>query len=192
MPITCTTTNLQIIWKISERQDYQTTPEKNRISKSSKDAAGLDVPRSLFAPGRTHKARRTQKAVRDYQAPEKICGDAKRRPESNPASNTCHRTPSQDISLCSNAKSGGGGEGAEDPPAPLSAGPCPGFFVHDMTWHDMLGSVKPCWDGGGGGGGKGGSEWKASVAERFKALTHSRTRLGVNSLLASPPVSWGF
>ena len=27
------------------------------------------------------KARRTQKAVRDCQAPEKICGDAKRRPE---------------------------------------------------------------------------------------------------------------
>ena len=78
MPITYTTTNLQIIWKISERQDYQqyqlTTAEQN-------DAAALDVPRSLFAPRRTPKARRTQKAVRDCQAPEKICGDAKRRPE---------------------------------------------------------------------------------------------------------------
>ena len=50
-------------------------------TRDQKDAAGLDVARSLFSPGRTHKARRTHKAVRDCQAPEKICGNAKRRPE---------------------------------------------------------------------------------------------------------------
>ena len=72
------------------RQDYQTREIKRTLH------AGLDVPRSLFAPGRIHKAIRIQKAVRDCQAPEKICGDAKRRPETQILKATRLRTLPQE------------------------------------------------------------------------------------------------